>query len=163
MELYEKGDSKFLWFDFTVAGKRYRGSTKETNPKRAEAIAAIKLAKVLEGNAPLPKRAPVLRVFSERFLSWVENAKLEPKSKDYYKDGWRLLAETQIAGMRLDVITNDDLDLVSFPGSASNSQASNSQASNGPLTVTTARILPCPSPPKICTATRPTRPTRCCC
>jgi len=120
VELYGKGDSKFLWFDFTAGGKRYRGSTKETNPKRAAAIAAIKLAKVLEGNAPLPKRAPALVIFADRFLKWVENAKLEPKSKTYYKDGWRLLEGTKIAGMRLDTITNDDLDLVSFPGSASN-------------------------------------------
>lgn len=120
MELYEKGDSKFLWFDFTVGGKRYRGSTKETNPKRAEAVAAIKLAKVLEGNAPLPKKAPVLRVFSERFLTWVENAKLESASKAYYKDGWRLLAKTELAGMRLDAINNDEVELITFPGSPSN-------------------------------------------
>src|SRR5436309_11063132 len=76
VELYEKGDSKYLWYDFTVAGKRYRGSTKETNPKRAEAIASLKLAKVLEGNAPLPKKAPVLVNFAERFLKWVESSRL---------------------------------------------------------------------------------------
>jgi integrase len=120
VELYEKGDSKYLWYDFAVAGKRYRGSTKETNPKRAGAIAALKLARILEGNAPLPKKAPVLVVFAERFLKWVENAKLEPKSKRYYNDGWRLLEQTKIVGMRLDTITNDDVELLSFPGSASN-------------------------------------------
>ena len=120
MELYEKSDSKYLWYDFAVAGKRYRGSTKETNPKRAGAIAALKLARILEGNAPLPKKAPVLVAFAERFLKWVENAELEPKSKRYYNDGWRLLEQTKIMGMRLDTITNDDVELLSFPGSASN-------------------------------------------
>lgn len=118
--LYDKGDSKYLWYDFMVGGKRYRGSTKETNPKRAAAIEAIKFAQALEGKTPLPKKAPILLTFSERFLAWVENAKLEPKSKKYYKDGWRLLSETKLAGMRLDAITNDDVDTVSFPGSAAN-------------------------------------------
>ena len=117
--LYDKGDSKYLWYDFMVAGRRYRGSTKETNSNRAAAIEAIKLAQVLEGKAPLHQKAPVLVTFSERFLRWVENTKLEPKSKNYYRDGWRLLSKTRLAGMRLDAITNDDVDLVSFPGSAS--------------------------------------------
>src|SRR6266567_2210522 len=40
VELFRKKDSKFYWYDFKVRGKRYRRSTKETNKKRAEKIAA---------------------------------------------------------------------------------------------------------------------------
>jgi hypothetical protein len=31
VELHRKRNSKFYWYDFTVRGQRYRGSTKETN------------------------------------------------------------------------------------------------------------------------------------
>src|SRR5205809_2839577 len=30
VELFEKQNSKFYWYDFTVRGQRYRGSTKQT-------------------------------------------------------------------------------------------------------------------------------------
>ncbi len=56
MELFRKPDSRFWWFDFKVRGKRYRGSTKETNSKRAGKIAALKLAKALEGTDPLVRK-----------------------------------------------------------------------------------------------------------
>jgi hypothetical protein len=35
VELLRKKNSKFYWYDFTVRGQRYRGSTKETNITRA--------------------------------------------------------------------------------------------------------------------------------
>src|SRR5260221_13257275 len=50
----------------------------------------------------------------------ITNAKLEQKSKLYYQDGWRFLSETRIVGMRLDGISNDEAEVLSFPGSASN-------------------------------------------
>lgn len=120
MELLKKKDSKFYWYDFTVAGRRYRGSTKESNEKRAGSIAAIKLARVLEGRDPLPRKAPRLDKFSERFLEWVKGAKLEPKSKTYYTDGWRQLSTTPLAELPLDQITAEEVDKVSFSGAAAN-------------------------------------------
>src|SRR5262249_39033458 len=83
-------------------------------------VAGLKLAAAVEGTEPLDRRTPTLQKFSIRFLEWVENAKLEPKSKLYYQDGWRLLSQTKIIGMRLDAITNDEAELLSLPGSASN-------------------------------------------
>lgn len=41
VELFKKKDSKFYWYDFKVRTRRCRGSTKETNRKRAEKIAAL--------------------------------------------------------------------------------------------------------------------------
>lgn len=120
MELLKKKDSKYYWYDFAVAGRRYRGSTKETNEKRAGAIAAIKMSQVIDGKDPLPKKAPPLMKFSERFLQWVQGAKLEPKTKTYYTDGWRLLSKTPIAGLRLDQITAEEVDKLTFSGAASN-------------------------------------------
>lgn len=120
MELFKKRKSKYYWYDFTVAGRRYRGSTKESNKTRADAIAALKLANATEGRDPLPKKAPVLQDFSGRFLEWVKNVKLEHKTKLYYRDGWRLLTASPIAGMRLDRIMADDIGTLSFSGSPSN-------------------------------------------
>ena len=120
MELLRKKKSKFYWYDFTVGGRRYRGSTKETNKTRASAIAALKLANATEGRDPLPKKAPVLQEFSGRFLEWVKNVNLEHKTKLYYRDGWRLLAASPIAGMRLDKIMADDVGTLNFTGSPSN-------------------------------------------
>ena len=119
MELFKKKKSKYYWYDFAVAGRRYRGSTKESNKTRAGAIAALKLANATEGRDPLPKKAPVLQEFSGRFLEWVKNVNLEHKTKLYYRVGWRLLAASPIAGMRLDKIMADDIGTLSFTGSPS--------------------------------------------
>jgi len=120
VKLFRKARSKFYWYDFTVRGERYRGSTQETNATRAAKIAALKLAQATEGTDPLPRKAPVLYEFSRRFLDWVNKARREEKTKIYYRDGWRLLSATELAGMRLDQITADVADRVSFTGSASN-------------------------------------------
>jgi integrase len=123
VELFRKRKSKFYWYDFTVGGRRYRGSTKESNKTRAGAIAALKLANATEGRDPLPRKAPGLQEFSGRFLEWVKNVKLEHKTKLYYRDGWRLLAASAIAGMRLDKIMADDIETLSFAGSPSNANS----------------------------------------
>jgi integrase len=119
VELYDKGDSKYVWYDFTVAGIRHRGSTKETNKARAASIAALKLAEVTEGRDSIPRKAPRLEDLSKRFLGWLKDLSLQHKSKLYYRDGWRLLAATPIRNMRLDTITDDDIERLRFEGSPS--------------------------------------------
>ena len=49
MKLFKKSKSHFYWYDFTVRGQRYRGSTKESNSTRAAKIAGLKLVLALEG------------------------------------------------------------------------------------------------------------------
>ena len=120
MKLFKKPKSKFYWYDFTVRGQRYRGSTNETKADRASKIAGLKLAQVVENTDPLPRKAPVLLEFSQRFLEWLEKITLEDKTKTYYRDGWRLLQTTNIIGMRLDQITKDTAETLKFPGASSN-------------------------------------------
>jgi hypothetical protein len=120
VELFRKKDSRFYWYDFKVRGKRYRRSTKETNKKRAEKIAAIKLSQAMGGTGLLDRRAPSLQDFSTGFLNWVESAALARKSNKYYCNGWRLLSKTHLVGMRLDHITKDDVEGLSFSSTASN-------------------------------------------
>jgi integrase len=120
VELFRKKDSRFYWYDFKWRGKRYRRSTKEENKKRAFKIAALKLSQAMGGTGLFDRKAPSLQEFSIRFLSWAESATLAGKSKAYYCNGWRLLSVTNIVGTRLDHIIKDDVQALSFNGSASN-------------------------------------------
>ena len=114
MKLYKKKKSKYWWYDFTVRGERFRGSTKETHEGRARKIAALRFADACENKDPLPRKAPTLRVVSKRFLERVDSVRLVPKTKTYYQDGWRLLTTTSILGMRLDAINNDVAERLNF-------------------------------------------------
>ncbi len=120
VKLFRKNKSKYYWYDFTVRGERYRGSTKETNETRAQKAAALKLAATIKGSDPLDRKPPTLREYSKDFLQWVETGRLEADSRRYYRNGWRLLEQTKIAGMRMDQITKDEVEKLQFPGSASN-------------------------------------------
>jgi len=90
-------------------------------PKRVGGTrVAHKLAPGREQGDPLPRKAPTLKQTSVRFLKWVKAARLAPKTKTYYQDGWRLLQTTSILQFRLDAIDNDVSEQLSFSGSASN-------------------------------------------
>jgi integrase len=120
VKLFKKKKSQFYWYDFTVRGERFRGSTEETNATRASKIAGLKLAAAIEGSDPLDRKAPSLREFSKRFLEWLETARLEFQTQRYYRNGWRLLETTAIAGIRMDRIKVDTVEALRFPGSAAN-------------------------------------------
>ena len=120
MKLFKKPKSKYFWYDFTVRGKRFRSSTKETNENRATKIAALKFADACERGDPLPRKAPTLKQASVRFLKWDETARPSDKTKTYYQDGWRLLQTTSILQLRLDAIDNDVAEQLSFSGSTAN-------------------------------------------
>ena len=89
MKLFKKAKSRFYWFDFTVRGQRYRGSTGETKAVRATKVASIKLAQALDHGDLFPTKAAVLAEFSERFLSWLEEARL---------DGWVFPPKRSVPG-----------------------------------------------------------------
>jgi integrase len=120
VELFRKVNSKYYWYDFTVRGERYRGSTKETNETRVQKAASLKLAAAIKGSDPLDRKPLTLREYSKHFLQWVETGRLEADSRRCYRNGWRLLEQTKIAGMRMDQITKDEVEKLKFPGSASN-------------------------------------------
>jgi integrase len=120
VKLFKKKKSKLYWYDFAVRGQRFRGSTEETKEARASKVAGLKLAAALEGSDPLDRKAPTLREYSKKFLEWIETARLESQSQRYYRNGWRLLEKTSIAGMRMDRITADAAEALRFPGSPAN-------------------------------------------
>ena len=107
MKLFKKSKSKFYWYDFTMRGHRYRGSTQETKSARAVKVASLRLAAMMEGADPLPNKPVALTEFSQRFLAWLDGARLEDKKKTYYRNGWRLLKATAVVNARLEEITGD--------------------------------------------------------
>ena len=120
VKLFRKPNSKFYWYDFAVRGFRYRGSTQETKSTRALQAASLKFASAMENTDPLPSKPPVLGEFAERFLGWVNNSRLEEKTRKFYRNGWRLLRATPVAVLRIDQITGDFAEQLKFPGSAAN-------------------------------------------
>ena len=120
MKLFKKPKSKFYWYDFTVRGRRYRASTQETKSVRALQIASLKLASVMENTDPLPTKPDVLHKFAVRFLDWVNDGRLEEKTRKFYRNGWRLLKSTSVTMLRVDQITGDGAEQLKFPGSSAN-------------------------------------------
>jgi hypothetical protein len=120
MALHKRGG--IYHYHFWVDGTRYRGSTKKANVAAARRVESLLLAQAEEkGDVVLRKRSPLLRDFKTRFLEWVEgNTTLKQKTKDYYENGWRLLEETDVVAMRVNAITKDDADRLTFPGGPSN-------------------------------------------
>jgi hypothetical protein len=114
MALFKRGG--IYHYHFWVNSTRYRGSTKKTNLAAARRFESLLIAQAEEkGDVVLRKRSPRLRDFKARFFEWVEgNTTLKQKTKDYYENGWRLLEETEVAAMRLNAITRDDADRLTF-------------------------------------------------
>ena len=54
------------------------------------------------------------------FLAWVDDGRLEEKTKKFYRNGWRLLKATPVAGLRVNQITGDFAEQFRFPASAAN-------------------------------------------
>jgi len=116
LALYRRKNSSAYWYDFTVDGKRYRGSTDTSKITQARAFESSLISKAKESGseAVRPVRAPVLRDYATRFLDWVTASKLELNSKRYYEYGWKLIAATSLAGMQISRITPDDTEAVRF-------------------------------------------------
>ena len=74
----------------------------------------------MENTDPLPSKPPVLGELAERFLDWVNNSRPEEKTKKFYRNGWRLLKATSVAVVRINQITGDCAEQLTFPASAAN-------------------------------------------
>src|SRR2546427_13097099 len=81
VRLFRKPKSKFYWYDFTMRGHRYRGSTQETKSARGVTVASLRLAAMMEGADPLPNKPAALTEFSPRFLASLDWARLEDNDK----------------------------------------------------------------------------------
>ena len=122
LELYQQEGSKYWTADFTVNGRRYRRSTKQTTRAKASEVAAEFLRKAQQDEQPTRKGpVPTLREFAEKtFLPWNDaNARTKERTKDSYRYGWQLLSKQSIALTRMDAIKTTHIETIKIVGSPS--------------------------------------------
>jgi integrase len=61
-----------------------------------------------------PKRVPLLREFVKPFEEWLDKTTLAANTKSDYKNGRRLILKTPLSGIRMDLITADDVETMNF-------------------------------------------------
>ena len=107
-------------YDFSIAGRRYRGTTKAKTETKARIVESQLMAKIEEGLKPAHlRKMPILRDYAVGFIKQVSFMP-KVKSRLYYENGWRLLSVTAVAGMRLDQIDQRAAERLVFTGSGSN-------------------------------------------
>ena len=123
VEIYKREGSKYWLVDFTVDGKRCRKSTRATTKTRAMEVAADLIKEAQVGGGPKHKGpSPQLQAFvDERFLPFINNSQLDPDTKRYYENGWRMLKTTEVANQPIAGIRTIDAAVLEFPGSGANS------------------------------------------
>jgi integrase len=117
--LYRRGR---IWhYDFTIAGKRQRGSTHESSESRARKIESKMIARAEQmGPSAVLRRPPLLSVFAPRFINWVDQCPaLAAKTRRYYRVGWKRISTTPLMGMTLDRISTEEVDALGLTGSPS--------------------------------------------
>ena len=72
MQFYKRTGSKFWWFKFVYRTVRYQESTKQTNRRKAEDIAAVFRMRLIEGELDIKRKqsAPTFSVAISSFLEW---------------------------------------------------------------------------------------------
>lgn len=119
MTVYKRGD--IYHYAFMIRGEHYRGTTGHKTLTKARAVESEKMAQVLERGAdPRMKKSPLLSIAASQFLAEIEKrvaaGNLAPNTLRSYKDGWKLLSQSNLAGMRVDQITTGIAAGFSFPG-----------------------------------------------
>jgi integrase len=111
---------KFWHYEFQVNGTRYRGSTKQNTQTRARQVEVRKMQEAQEnGYSSLPRKVPILRDFATAVLKTIDDSSLDSDTKRYYRNGWRRIESTPLAGMRLDRVTTDVVAAIQLDGSPS--------------------------------------------
>jgi integrase len=115
--LYKKEGSPFWWADIRMDGKRHRISTKQKVKGAARTFEAALIQQLSSGGI---RKRVILRDYAQDFLAYVAATQLSDNTKKYYRDGWRLMKDQRIAGVRIDAITKADAEVLQVPHSGSN-------------------------------------------
>ena len=123
MSVFKRPGSPFYHYRFMYNSRRYTGSTGETGPYKARQVENRKMESVRRGDLSTGK-TPRLSVLAKQFLSFIEKSadakQLAGNTRRYYENGVRLLDGSAVWSLRIDQITTEDAQTLSFPGSSSN-------------------------------------------
>lgn len=108
MALYRRGD--VWWASFVLNGKRHQFSTQLANKRHAQDYANAVRIELVKGNVGILERKPVptLTEFLRKdFVPYCETKHAEkPATLRYYKSGVKSVADSNLAQLRLDEITD---------------------------------------------------------
>ena len=120
MALYKREGSSAWHYDFTVAGVRYRGTTRQKTQARAKEVEAGLVLKAMNKQFPASRRkAPTFLELAKEFTDHIEKSRLMPGSVQYYKTGIEMLKKKPLAQMRIDQIDKRVIETTQFEGSGS--------------------------------------------
>ena len=114
MKLFKKKKSQFYWYDFTVRGKRLRGSTEETNAARAARLLASNSQRLWKAAIRWTGKLRPCGSSPGSFLEWVDGARLEAKTKALLPRWLASLGRNRNSGDAIGSITNDAVETLSF-------------------------------------------------
>jgi integrase len=120
MALYRREGSSAWHYDFTVAGIRHRGTTKQKTQARAKEVEAGLVLKAMNKQLPAgTRKAPTFLEFAKEFTEHIEKSRLMPGTVQYYKTGLETLKKKPLAQMRIDQINQRVIETTQFDGSGS--------------------------------------------
>ncbi len=106
----ERGACGVYWYKFMWQGKLVRESTKQGNDKVARQMEAAHRTSLAKGEVGIRERkaVPTLKEFlKQEFLPYVETRHVaKHNTLRYYTDGSAMLMKTELAGLRLDELTD---------------------------------------------------------
>jgi integrase len=105
-----RGSCGVYWYKFMWLGKLVRESTKQRNDKVARQMESAHRTSLAKGEVGIreKKAAPTLKEFvNQEFLPYVEiRHATKPNTLRYYADGSAMLTKSELAGLRLDELTD---------------------------------------------------------
>ena len=118
MSVYKRDDSKYHRYDFTVAGLRYRGSTRQTSESKAKTVEAKLIAEAeAKGPQAIKVKALTLSGYIPQFLEWVNHGRgIDDDTRRYYRYGAARIQQSDLMNLRLDQISRDMVDRTPFSG-----------------------------------------------
>lgn len=106
----ERGSCGVYWYKFMWQGKLIRKSTKQGNDKVARQMESAHRTALAKGEVGIRERkaAPTLKEFlKQEFLPYVETRHAaKHNTMRYYADGSAMLMKSELAGLRLDELTD---------------------------------------------------------
>ncbi len=106
----KKGSCGVYWYKFMWDGKLVRETTRQGNDNVARQMEAAHRTALAKGEVGIREKKPVVTLpqfLKKEFVPYVEaKHAAKPSTVEYYKDGSKMLQTSELAGLRIDEITD---------------------------------------------------------